>query len=64
MFTSPHLKLDIVNENKIALSISVTNSFLVQLREAHERTLLSYLNILNSHVLQHDWSAGMIVRTS
>ena len=25
---SPHLKRDFVNENKIALSISVTNSFL------------------------------------
>ena len=48
--TSPHLKRDFVNENKIALSISVTNSFLVQLREAHERTLLSYLYILNSQL--------------
>ena len=47
---SPHLKHDFVAQNRLALTISVTHSFLCKLHDATKETGLSYVDILNTQL--------------
>ena len=47
---SPHLKHDFLNQNRLALTISITHTFLSKLHDATRETGLSYIDILNTQL--------------
>jgi len=48
--TSPHLKKTFTKQDRVALTISLTNEFVRLLHTSHEKTGLSYLTLINTQV--------------